>query len=186
MAEILRDDDPRCAELEAAGYRIVGESWGAHLAVTDLAELRARRSRADVRELQPDDARALHGLESQTAPDYPFTPATAHELLDLHQTVALWKPGTRLFGAWDQDVLVAATSISVVGDAADVDFFSVLASHRGRGLGAAVVAAAIIAVVEDDGVTVVGTGGAAVNDASLATVRALGFTVDERWRSYEL
>jgi len=186
MAEILRDDDPRCAELEAAGYRVVGESWGAHRQLDDLTDLRARRSRADVRELKPEDARALHGLESQTNPDYPFTPATAHELLDLAQTVALWVPGTRLFGAWDQDELVAATSISVLGDAADVDFASVLASHRGRGLGAAVVAAAIIAVAEEDGVTRVGTGGAAVNDASLATVRALGFTVDERWRSYEL
>ncbi|WP_132213397.1 hypothetical protein [Kribbella steppae] len=25
--EIVRADDPRCAELEAAGYEIVGESW---------------------------------------------------------------------------------------------------------------------------------------------------------------
>lgn len=33
--EILRNDDPRCAVLKDAGWRIVGTSWGARLHLSD-------------------------------------------------------------------------------------------------------------------------------------------------------
>jgi ribosomal protein S18 acetylase RimI-like enzyme len=61
---------------------------------------------------------------------------------------------------------------------------SVLSTHRGRGIGAAVAAASIVAFAKE-GVRVFTAGGAAVNASSLGLVRSMGFHVDEQWRSYE-
>jgi hypothetical protein len=44
-------------------------------------------------------------------------------------------------------------------------------------------AASILALV-DDGVTTFGTGDAAANEASLQANRALGYAIEEQWRSY--
>ena len=51
--------------------------------------------------------------------------------------------------------------------------------------GKALVAAAILGWVEQ-GMYLFGTGGASVNEASLGTVLSLGFSVEERWRSYQI
>ena len=190
--QIVRSDDPRCGELEATGYRIVGESWGARLRLSntpDLSTLERAVTRAEtagivVQELGADFAEAVHELESANNADYPFTPATAHDLLDRDATVALWTSGARIFGALDGIRLVAVTAISQDGTAADLDFASVLAAYRGRGIGAAVTAAGIIAIAAA-GVRVFRTGGAAVNAASQGTVRSLGFVIEEQWRSYQ-
>ena len=37
--EILNALDPKCQELEALGYAIVGKSWGAHLTLSDPPNL---------------------------------------------------------------------------------------------------------------------------------------------------
>jgi hypothetical protein len=62
-------------------------------------------------------------------------------------------------------------------------FTSVLAAYRRRGIGQAVKAQSILALYAD-GVRLFGTGGAALNDASLGANLALGYIVEERWRSY--
>jgi len=55
--EILRGTDPRCAELEALGYTLVGESWGARLSVDGDIEVftaaivKANSIGIDVREI---------------------------------------------------------------------------------------------------------------------------------------
>jgi glycerate kinase len=59
----------------------------------------------------------------------------------------------------------------------------VLDGYRGRGIGQAVKAASVLAL-HADGVRVFGTGGAALNDASLGANLALGYVIEERWRSY--
>ena len=190
--QIVRSDDPRCGELEATGYRVVGESWGARLRLSDTPDLstlesavtRAETAGIVVQELGADFAEAVHELESANNADYPFTPATAHDLLDRDATVALWTSGARIFGALYGIRLVAVTAISLVDTAADLDFASVFAAYRGRGIGAAVTAVGIIAIAAT-GVRVFGTGGAAVNAASLGTVRSLGFVIEEQWRSYQ-
>jgi hypothetical protein len=79
---------------------------------------------------------------------------------------------------------VAATVISQTADRGETQFTSVLSAYRGKGLGKAVKAASILALAED-GVRLFGTGGAAVNEASLGANRALGYTIEERWRSYQ-
>ncbi|MEK6648319.1 MAG: acetyltransferase, partial [Actinomycetota bacterium] len=55
--------------------------------------------------------------------------------------------------------------------------------HRGKGVGSAIASLAIITFA-NLGERSFSTGGAAINEASQATVKALGFTVDERWLSY--
>lgn len=190
--EVVREDDPRCRELESLGYRMVGESWGARLrlpAPQSLALARAAVARAQaagiiVRELGPEAAVALHDLETANHADYPFTPATAHRLLGLAETRTLWVNGKRVFGALHGSQLIAATVIAQTDDFGETGFTSVLADYRSRGIGRAVKAASILALA-DDGVTTFGTGGAGINEASLKVNTALGYALEERWRSYQ-
>jgi len=187
--QIVRDDDPRCAELEAAGYRVVAESWGVQLydpdrALLDSAVLRATAAGLTIRELGPESAEALHALEKANEQDYPDTPATHHEVGDLDKTRALW-PDYRVFGAFDRSRLVGATVIRERDGFGATRFTSVLASYRGRGVAQAVKAASIIAFL-DIGIARFTTGGAAANVGSLRANQSLGYTLTERWRTYGL
>jgi len=185
--EILQDSDPRCAELEAAGYRVVAESWAVRLSDPDreLLESVVRRVTAagiTIRELGPESARALHALENTNAPDYPDTPATRREAGDLDNIRALW-PTHRVFGAFDGSRLVGATVIREHNGFGDTAFTSVLATHRRQGVAQAVKAASILAFL-DIGITRFSTGGAATNQASLQANQSLGYQVTEHWRTY--
>lgn len=192
MPEILRENDPRRAELEAAGYRVIAESWGARLRLSEPPDLtvptgyvdRARAAGFDLRELVPAEAEALHRLEAANLADYPDAgPATAHELLPATDLAARLAGESRAFGAFDQGELVGATVVEPAADRWETAFTSVLATHRGRGLGAAVKAASILALAAD-GVRLFGTGGAAANAASLAANQALGYILEPRWLTY--
>ena len=185
--QIVRDDDPRCAELEAAGYRVVGESWAVRLSDPDreLLESAVRRATAGgltIRELGPESAEILHALEKANEGDYPYTPATHRVVGDLAKTRALW-PDHRVFGAFDGNRLVGATAIRRAGDSGDTRFTSVLASHRRRGVAQAVKAASILAFL-DIGITRFSTGGASANQASLQANQSLGYELTEHWRTY--
>ncbi|GAA0572722.1 acetyltransferase [Kribbella sandramycini] len=187
--QIVQDTDPRCAELEAAGYRVVGESWAARLfdpdrALLESAVTRATASGLTVREVGAESAVALHGLEKINQPDYPYTPATSHVVGEVSDVRALWGEN-RVFGAFDGSRLVGATVIGHRDGFGDTRFTSVLAAYRRRGVGQAVKAASILAFL-DLGVTRFSTGGAAVNDGSIGANQALGYELTERWRSYEL
>ena len=190
--QIVRAEDPRVDELEAGGYRLVGESWGARLRFAESpdltkleqAVLRAEASGITIQELPANYATALYELELANNADYPFTPATFQAPPERETIRNLWESGKRIFGALDGDVLVAVVVGQVVDDTGNNDFASVLGTHRGRGLGTAVAAASIIAFATE-GVRVFTAGGAAVNAASLGLVRSLGFQVEEQWRSYE-
>jgi GNAT superfamily N-acetyltransferase len=180
--EVVRDDDPRCAVLEAAGYQLVGESWAARLRDPDPAVLEAAVLRAEgvtVRELGPEYADAWHALETANEKDYPYTPATHRVVQPVEELAALWMTG-RVFGALDGERVVGATYISLEGE---TGFTSVLAEYRGRGIGQAVKAASVLALLQA-GVRAFGTGGAALNGASLGANLALGYVIEERWRSY--
>jgi GNAT superfamily N-acetyltransferase len=189
---VLRDDDPRRTKIEALGYTIVGQSWGARLRLADAPDLtifrravsRAHRAGISIAELSVSCADDLHTLEVANNADYPYTPATSQELLDADAIRNLWERGCRVFGAWHGDLLVGATVILQRDAQTETEFTSVLASYRGRGIGAAVKAASVIACA-DQGARVFGTGGAAANDASLGVNRALGYEITERWYSYQ-
>ena len=190
--QIVRAEDPRADDLEAAGYRLVGESWGARLRLSespDLSELqravlRAETSGITIQELSVNYAEALYELELANNADYPFTPATFQAPPEREAIRDLWESGKRIFGALDGDVLVAVVVGQVVDGTGHNDFASVLDSHRGRGLGTAVAAASIVAFAEE-GVRLFTAGGAGVNTASLGLVHSLGFQIEEQWRSYE-
>lgn len=94
-------------------------------------------------------------------------------------------PESLLFGAFFEGVLVGAISTSDSGEIVELDFASILREHRGKGIGKALASAAILEW-SGRGIRVFGTGGAMANDASLGTVRSLGFSIEERWRSYQL
>lgn len=187
--QILQDNDPRCAELEAAGYRVVAESWAVRLHDPDreLLDSAVRRAVAGglvIRELGPESAKALHALETTNLPDYPDTPASHRTIGDLTKIQALW-PTYRVFGAFDGSRLVGATVIREHEGHGDTAFTSVLSSHRRRGVAQAVKAASILAFL-DIGITRFSTGGAATNQASLQANQSLGYTLTERWRTYGL
>jgi RimJ/RimL family protein N-acetyltransferase len=185
--QIVRDDDPRCAELEAAGYRVVAESWAVRLFDPDreLLESAGRRATAGgltIRELGPESAEMLYQLEKANEADYPYTPATHRVVGELADVRALW-PANRVFGAFDGNRLVGATVIRQRDGFGDTAFTSVLATHRRRGVAQAVKAASILAFL-DVGITRFSTGGAAANQASLRASQSLGYHLTEQWRTY--
>ena len=190
--EIVRDTDPRCIELEASGYTIVGESWGARLRLNENDDLGvcwqaidvAKERGMDIQELEPKYADALLQLELANNSDYPYTPATSREVPTSEAIRALWHPENRIFGAIREGVLVGAISTSHKDKIVELDFASILSHFRGIGVGKALVASAIIAW-ERLGIRIFATGGASINKASLGTVESLGFIVEERWRSYQ-
>lgn len=194
---IVREADPRCAELEAAGYVLAGESWGASLTLNeppDLAPMRdavreATRWGIALGEVGPDRAPELAELERENFADYPRTPATTPSRRAVPEFTAAFDAGARVFVAEDGDRLVAATLVRPDGRADpgsgawETDFTSVLRDYRGRGIATAVKATSIVALA-DDGARVFGTGGAAANVASLRANITLGYRVASRWRSY--
>lgn len=109
---VLREDDPRRADVESRGYTVVGQSWGARLELADAPDLsvfrealsRAERAGISVSELPVTASTALQELERDNTADYPYTPATAHELLDAEATRDLWNKGFRVFGGRDGDL----------------------------------------------------------------------------------
>ena len=191
--EVLRDSDPRCAELEASGYVLVGESWGARLRITGDEDMalyeesikRVLANQVQIEELNVEFAEALFELELVNNPDYPRTPATSRSLPSSESIHSLWSEGNRIFGGISSGVLVGALATSRRENLVELDFASILREHRGKGIGKALAAAAILEWVRQ-GIHLFGTGGASVNVASLGTVKSLGFSVEERWRSYQL
>jgi hypothetical protein len=67
---------------------------------------------------------------------------------------------------------------------AETEFTSVARAYRRQGLSIAVKGASIVAFASE-GASVFGTGGAAVNAASIAMNESLGYVLTERWISYE-
>lgn len=189
---VLQDTDPDLDRLLVDGFAVVGESWGAELRLDSVAQvdeavdaLRERVAAAEqaglaVRELHPADAAAIAALDAASWADVPSTPATTHSPTTEAEARAWAGRGRRGFGAFDGDRLVGLC----VGAGGDNDFIVVAATHRGRGLGAAVVAAWMLAAIEG-GERAFTVGGAAENVRSLALVRSVGFRVTERWLSLQ-
>jgi len=190
--QILRDNDPRCADLEAKGYLFVGESWGARLFLESDQDLGTYFTAVNLalgkgiglQELSIEFADVWLSLELINNSDYPYTPATAHAVPTIESIWALWRLDNRIYGAFAFGILIGAIATSHRGEIVELDFASILREHRGKGIGKALAAAAILGWV-DQGIRAFATGGAMVNEASLGTVRSLGFSVEERWRSYQ-
>lgn len=190
--EILNALNPKCQELEALGYVIVGESWAAHLTLIDPINLERyleKVSRLDslgyrVTSLPSEFADQVLELEILNNPDYPYTPATAHDLPTSESIRALWKPGGWVFGTFKEELLIGVGATSKRSDEVSIDFGSVRREHRGLGVGSAIASLAIVTHAKL-GERIFSTGGAAVNEASQSTVRSLGFVIDEQWRSYK-
>ncbi|MDO4018035.1 acetyltransferase [Clavibacter michiganensis] len=189
---IVRSDDPRAAELLAAGRIVTARSWGAQLdaADADPARLRTLVDRvagsAVLRELGPDDVGAILALDAATLDDYPGGPATRHAGLT-SDSARVPAPGRRGYGAFDASgALLAMTFVDLdpSGRAAETNVTVVDAAHRGRGLGTAVKAASLRALLEV-GVTAFRTGGSSENAAIVAAGASLGYRVDEEWLTLE-
>jgi len=186
---VLRSDDPQAGTLMNEGWRVMARSWGAELdageADTDrlvirLMELvvRARRY-AELRELGIGDVSAVLALDSATIDDYPGGPATEHAALT-QQTAAI--SGTRrAFGAFTaENDLAAVTYVDVDLPSAETDFTVVRRDWRRRGLGTAVKASSVLALLAS-GVTRFRTGGSSENVASVAANTSVGYRIDEEW-----
>ena len=182
---VLREDDPRVDEFGRQGWRILARSWGAQLDASDidreqLGRLVERvRGVGDMRELNPTDLSEILALDGATTEDYPGGVATAHTPLDRERATV--GPNRRGFGVVNPGGRVLAmTFIDLDGSKAETEFTVVASQWRGNGLGAAVKAASVLALLED-GVEHFRTGGSADNPASLAANSKVGYTVDEVW-----
>lgn len=182
---VLPADSPRRADLEAVGWTVAFRSWGAGLDADDvdpdaLGRLVRRPGEGiTVRELGPDDVEDVLALDSATAEDYPGGAATRHDPLDHSRAEPTDR--RRAFGALTAaGELAAMTFVDIDRQHAETDFTVVRRDWRGRGLGAAVKAASVLALV-GDGTRTLRTGGSADNPASIATNTAVGYTIDEQW-----
>lgn len=188
--KILREDDPRCLDLQDAGWRVVATSWGArlHLHQDDMPRLRRLVESIQGRgyqvvELGHGDAGAVHALESLTQPDYPHAgPATAHPLMTSAEVDSLFGRG-RVFGARQGGDLVAVTATHLLADRVETDFTSVHAPHRRQGVAQGLKAASVLAYA-GDGQRTFATGGTEINHASLAMNTAVRYRGTEVWHTY--
>ncbi|MBF4575167.1 GNAT family N-acetyltransferase [Frondihabitans sp. VKM Ac-2883] len=178
-------------ELVESGFLPVGESWGARLEVSPsvLSLCRqivfgAEASGFECGELGRSDLRDVVHLESLVAGDYPSTPATVHEVPSLRELEALSDRGVRSFGLRHEGSLVAVTLVGLAADRAETEFTSVHPEYRRQGLSKAVKASSILALALE-GVALFGTGGAAVNEASIRMNESLGYCITEPWVSLE-
>lgn len=189
--EVVQSTEPRAADLAAAGWRVVAESWGARLRLADPPDLTAAHAAVaaatllghDVQELGPGWSAAVTGLERDTHDDYPAGPATSVPERTEDDVRALWAGGARVFGAVRGGELVAVTVIRQADDRAETDFTSVRRDHRRQGLAVAVKAASVVALAAD-GARVFGTGGAQVNAGSIRMNERLGYRIEERWLAF--
>lgn len=182
---VMRATDPRRAELEAEGWVVLARSWGAQLtastASVDTLTALVQRAYAHghVREIEQTDIAAVLALDTATLADYPGGVATRHD--PLTESRARPAPERRGFGAFaGVGRALAVNFVDLDGQRAETDFTVVAAESRGLGLGAAVKAASVLALLAE-GVEVFRTGGAAENSAILATNRSLGYVIDEEW-----
>ncbi len=171
---------------------MTARSWGAQLDAADVDPARLRTlvdrvaGSAVLRELGPDDVGAILALDAATLDDYPGGPATRHAGLT-SDSARVPAPGRRGYGAFDASgALLAMTFVDLdpSGRAAETDVTGVDAAHRGRGLGTAVKAASLRALLEV-GVTAFRTGGSSENAAIVAAGASLGYRVDEEWLTLE-
>ncbi|MFL0564587.1 GNAT family N-acetyltransferase [Microbacterium sp. 179-I 1D1 NHS] len=185
---VVKSDDPRRAELEAAGWVVVSHSWAAQVTASGIdvdalsrAVERGRRH-GDVREIRDADLDPVLLLDAVTLADYPGGVATQHHPLTM--ATARVSPTRRGFGIVDGDGRVLAVIyVDVDGGTAETEFTVVAAEHRGLGLGTAVKAASILALVRE-GVDAFRTGGAEENSAILRANQSLGYLIDERWLTF--
>ena len=186
-----KSDDPQCALWESSGYELVGESWGAHLAVAadSLRDKYASKIEKvsllgyELRKLKIEDIPQLIELEKANHADYPFTPATGHALSSADELESLINTDGAIFGAFSGANLVGVLATKKYQRKVEFEFASVVRAHRRKSLASALGSFAIMEFLSQ-GVTTFATGGAAVNSSSKATVESLGFTIDELWRSY--
>ena len=189
----VREDDPRCTELETEGYEVVGYSWGANLRFDDSSDLamfdeRVRRVRNEgfnIRELSTVDLEKVGEVEFANVNDYPQSAAARHELRTLEHLVGMVHAGVRFWDVSLEGRLVAVTSLERKDQRWNTKFTSVLAGYRGRGLGAAVKAASI-STLFNEGVRWFSTGGAASNEASLGANRTPGYVLEPTWQTYAI
>lgn len=202
---VLPADAPRRVELERRGWRVVARSFGAQLDgdAVDRARLRSLVDRAGltVRALDDADVDAVLALDAATIGHYPGSVATRHEPFDRERATP--SATRRGFGVWSGDDLVGMTFVDVLVGAggaaagsdagsdaaagsasAETDVTVVAVGHRGRGIGTAVKAASVLALL-DAGVTRFRTGGSADNPAIIAANTALGYVRDEEWVTLE-
>jgi GNAT superfamily N-acetyltransferase len=190
---IVREDDPRCTELETEGYEVIGYSWGANLRFDDSSDLtlfdeRVRRVRNEgftIRELSSNELSGIAEVEFANVSDYPQSAATRHEMPTLVHLNDMIHAGVRFWGVLLKGRLVAVTSLERLGQRWNTKFTSVLAEYRGRGIGVAVKAASI-STLFNEGERWFSTGGAASNEASLGANKALGYVLEPAWRTYSM
>lgn len=183
---VLRSDDPRLADLEAAGWRCSALSWGASLDSTaiDLVRLAgivldAAQSGVTFREVRLRDIAKVLVLDANTAADYPGGVATSHT--SLTRKTATPSPSRRGFAAFgSSETLLAVTYVDLAESCGSIDFTTVDRAYRRQGIATALKAAALLALAAD-GIACFRTGGSSDNLAIIRANATLGFHRDEEW-----
>lgn len=174
-------------------YELVGESWGAHLLITDPIDLspyaakvnKAIKAGVEIRSLMVNDIPDVIQLELENGKDYPFTPATRHSVPTADELKDLIVSTGAVFGAFIQKRLIGVLATKKNPESVEFEFASISSEYRGKSIASGIGSYAIIEYVKESSISFA-TGGAAVNDSSRGAVESLGFTIDECWKSYKV
>ncbi|WP_028048208.1 hypothetical protein [Cellulomonas sp. URHD0024] len=189
---VLREDDPQTVRLLADGWVVVHESWGARLTVPEDSgewgtRLEAcvdavRKQGWTVSRLGERDARSIVDLDGASIADYPDGgPATSHAVPDEPTLRRRLAGEWHAYGARTPDGrLDCVTVMRPEEDRVETEFTVTRARYRGQGLATAVKAYAILDQ-QRQGTRSFGTGGSAVNEASLRINEVLGYVLEPRW-----
>lgn len=186
---VVRSNNPRRAELEDEGWVVVARSWAAELNASNVdvealsGFVQHGLRHGEVREIEDSDVAQLLAIDAATLTDYPGGIATQHSPLTV--ATARITSSRRGFGVFDDAGLaLAVTFVDITEQVADTDFTVVATSYRGLGIGSAIKAASVLALLRE-GVLTFRTGGAAENTAILAVNQRLGYVIDEEWVTLE-
>lgn len=171
--------------MEEEGWVIAGRSWAAQLDSSRVSQaaisalLHHDVPGGELRDVRDADVAAVLALDAATCADYPGGIATRH--VPLTETTAKPSPTRGAFGMFTSTgCALGVTYLDRDGTTAETDFTVVSSDWRGRGIGRALKAAAVLTLV-DDGVCLFRTGGAMENAPIIAINDALGYVRDEEW-----
>jgi len=185
--KILNAATTEAKELQEKGWEVVARSWGAGidpelLEADKLSRFIDEALPIIIRPLTIADVEAVVEFDEMTFKDFPGDIATKREkpLISDEATPSEVRLG---WGVFSNNQMVGMLYVDIVGrhgNGVEIDFYSVNSALKGKGVGKALLATAILKMIAE-GIKSIRTGVADENVASITALESVGFVRDEEW-----
>ena len=185
--KILNAAITEAQKLQEKGWEVVARSWGAGiepelLDVEKLSRFIDEALPIIIRPLTISDVEAVVKFDEMTFKDFPGDIATQREK-PVNPDEATPSEIRLGWGAFSDNEMVGMLYADIDGqhgNGVEIDFYSVNPPLRGKGIGKALLATAILKM-NADGIDSIRTGVADENVASITALESVGFVRDEEW-----